>query len=176
MSKRSSRPSPEEPAKPSPPPIWVVLAHVLAGIGCVMAGSFIAQRADLGNSFALDTRGAEGPATAMKVESGGYTLRFVAPSGEIYRRRYHGGLGFTRETGYATDITVVYDPENPEEFRPKGQSYIPAAAAAVLFFTGMWCVLRVRRLIGRTRRQARALTKASRKKDPEDTGPKRRTD
>jgi len=151
MSKKSSKPSVSPPADLRPLK-WRMFGFIFAGVACVLLASFIAQRTGVGKSGPLDLKGARGPATVERSPDGVNRIRFEAPSGAIYRQRYDGGFGFQRPTGPISDITVAYDPTNPEDFQPAGVSYVPGAVSLLLFFVGMAFVLHARRVATRARR------------------------
>lgn len=154
MSKKSSKPSVSPPPADLRPLKWRMFGFIFAGVACVLLASFIAQRTGVGKTGPLDLKGARGPATVERSPDGASLIRFETPSGDIYRQRYEGGFGFQRPTGPISDITVAYDPNNPEDFQPAGVSYIPGAVSLLLFFVGMALVLHARRVATRGRRAA----------------------
>lgn len=152
MSTKSS-PDLDSAAKPGRGMMRHLLLHVLAGLSCVVVASYIAQHVDLGRNLVLDLKGERAPGTAEFDASGVCRLRFVDRGDVIYRRRYEGGFGLQRVRGPEAAITVVYDPEHPNQFQPLGLSYVPAVGTGVLFAAGLYLVLRSRRLILQTRRE-----------------------
>ena len=126
-------------------PKWRVLALILGGIGLVGAAVVVAQRTHLRETFVLDWRGTTTEGSAERIGKDRYRLRYVLPTG-IHARTYEGNVPFTRTEGDRLPITLVYSPSRPSDFQPRGLSYIPAAFVAVLFVSGMSCVLYARRM------------------------------
>jgi hypothetical protein len=136
-----------------------MLPYVLAGVACVLAASFVAQRTRLGRSLTLDLKGERARGLVERRDDGVYMLRFQHPSGTIYRRRYEGGFGFQSVQGRVSEITLAYDPDQPTTFQPVGLSYLPGTAAGLLFLAGMGFVLYSRRVAILMRRRGNTTYK-----------------
>ena len=121
------------------------LVRLAGGMVCVFLGLAVAHYAGLARKLELDFAGDRAIGEAVRLATGNYTLRYEAPSGVIYRKQYRGRFGLRQPEAPSFDVKVAYDPGNPAQFQPAGESYLPGLVSAPLLLAGLGLILRARR-------------------------------
>lgn len=126
------------------------MALMLIGAACLAGALVIAQLTGLNQKLQLELDGERVVGTAEWTDEGVVFLRYEHPTGTVYRRRYDGGFGWQRPEAPKANVTLVYDPQRPNDFQPVGLWYFPGAAATIVFVMGLSLVLRGRKaMLGR---------------------------
>jgi hypothetical protein len=131
-----------------------LFVFLILGILLVGAAAYVGHTMRVAPRLDLDLRDERIDGTATFESDGVYRLRYVHSNGSVYARRYTDGFGFRRVGEGETTLPLVYNPEQPNRFQPRGSSYPGAFITGALFLAGMASVLHARR-----------LTRAKREKD-----------
>lgn len=131
---------------PRPPGLrWQALVLMLGGAGLVLLAAFLADRARLRETAALDFFGRSAKASAVEMKDGACRLRYRNPDdGAIYAKGPLRHLGIQRIRGGEGIIAIRFSPDAPSHFQPTGLSFLPLAGVVALFLAGMTLVLRAR--------------------------------
>ena len=146
--KRETSPAPRQSPLPKG-----ALPFMVAGIILVLTAAVLAQKLQLGEKLQLDLSGVRevGSAEALEEENT-WNIRYQANDGAIYRKHYKGRLSGNSDAEGAIEISIVYDPDQPSDFQPRGLSYLPGTVSILLFVVGMGCMLSARQRTRRPRR------------------------
>jgi hypothetical protein len=125
------------------------LVVLILGVAMVFIGALLAERIHLWESLQRSLSGEseweqiEG--SAERLEDGRLRIRYTHPNGGIYTRTVEAEwLTSGVESG---EVVVLYDPEDPDDFRLQTPLMLWGVAAFILLVGGLVLVLYARRMM-----------------------------